>query len=231
MTGFDVIALDGPGGVGKSTSGRGLAQRLGFAFLSSGRIYRALAWWALREGWQPPAPPDPKLVAGAMVEYTPDAREGSEPWRVNGEPVDADLGSDTISRAASVFSTHSEVRALADQAQRDTVKALESDGRYGGVILEGRDIGTVVFPDTRHKLFLTATAEERARRRHAELLRDDPSLKYESVLDALQERDARDEGRSIAPLKPAQDAKVIDTTSLTLDEVIEAMLKAVGRDS
>ena len=220
--GFAVVALDGPGGVGKSSTARALAQRLGYFFLSSGQIYRALAWLALQRGWQPGPPPPPGLLDDTQVEV-----QGDGTLRVNGEAVGAALNTDAISRATSVLSTVPAVRALSNRVQRETVAALARSGQFPGVILEGRDIGTVVFPDARHKFFVTASTAVRAERRYKELAGSDPTVTREAVTRALEERDRRDAERDIAPLRPAPDAVRVDTSELTLDEVVERLVRAV----
>ncbi len=222
MKPFAVIALDGPGGVGKSTVGRALAERLGCFFLSSGQIYRALAWAALQRGWAPGRP-----LPGGLLDDVRVAVDDAGRLRVDGQPPGAALGREDISHAASLLSTQPAVRALSNRLQRETVAAIAERGRHAGVILEGRDIGTVVFPDARHKFFLTASAAERARRRFAELAREDPALTLEDVTRALDERDARDAGRDVAPLKPAREATIVDTSALSLEEVVATLEEEV----
>jgi CMP/dCMP kinase len=222
VSAFEVVALDGPGGVGKSSTARALARRLGFFFLSSGQIYRALAWCALGRGWAPGQALAPGLLEDVRIEVQPDGA-----LRVNGELLGAALNTDAISRATSVLSTLPEVRALSNRVQRETVAALQRAGHFAGVILEGRDIGTVVFPEARHKFFVTASAQERARRRFRELAGSDPGVTLAAVTQALAERDRRDSERALAPLKPAPEAVVVDTSALTLEQVVERLAAAV----
>lgn len=222
MAHLQVIALDGPGGVGKSSTARALADRLGYFFLSSGSIYRAIAWSALRRGWSRGEP----LAEGLLDEVRIDVGAG-DALRVDGEPIAERLGSDAISEATSLLSTLPDVRELSNRVQRETVAGIAEEGRYPGVVLEGRDIGTVVFPQARHKFFITASVAVRAERRFAELKRTDPALTLEAVTRALQARDERDSKRAIAPLKPASRAIVIDTSLLSADEVVEAMLREI----
>jgi len=219
---FEVIALDGPSGVGKSTTARALARRLGYFFLSSGQIYRALAWSALRRGWELGQVPASGLLADVRIEIQPNGG-----LHVNGEPPGGALNSDEISRATSVLSTLPEVRALSNRVQRDTVAALARAGHYPGVILEGRDIGTVVFPEARHKFFVTASTAVRAERRFRELAQDDPTVTLEAVTQALEERDQRDSERDLAPLRPAPEAVIVDTSNLTLEQVVERLAAEV----
>lgn len=228
MTEFKVVTLDGPGGVGKSTTGQALAHRLGFYFLSTGRIYRALAWLALERGWLPGQDLPDGTLEDAVLEIEPDGA-----LRVNGmEPGEA-LSREDISHAASVLSTQPPVRELSNRVQRDTVTRIGRAGRFAGVILEGRDSGTVVFPEANHKIFLTAQPEVRAKRRHDELKKTDPGLTLESVTEALGIRDRRDSGREIAPLRAAPDAVTVDTSDMTQQAVVQAIAGIVtggGRD-
>jgi cytidylate kinase len=225
MKAFKVIAMDGPGGVGKSTTARALAGRLGYYFLSSGRIYRALAWVALGRGWKAGSSLAEGLLDDVRIEVETDGV-----LRVNGEQVGEALGSDAISEAASRLSTLPAVRDLSNRVQRETVARIAERGNFPGVILEGRDIGTVVFPETRHKFFLIASAAVRAQRRFAELRETDPATTLEQVTRSLATRDARDAGRDIAPLKPAADARVIDTSALSLEQVVETLVRAIAGD-
>lgn len=221
-----VIALDGPGGVGKSTVGRRLAERLGYFFLSSGWIYRAMAWWLVRRGWQPDAPPEPERLAGLALHVD---RQGA--LHVDGRAVGAaELGAETVSALASRLSTESAVRARANALQRQVVAEMVEGAGYPGVVLEGRDIGTVVFPRARGKVFLTASDEVRARRRWEELRQREPGLRLADVLAALRERDERDRSRAVAPLVAAADALVIDTGERDVAAVVEEILRRLGAD-
>lgn len=223
---FILIAIDGPSGVGKSTTAQRLAERLGLFFLSSGRIYRALAWYALQRGWQGEPPIDPALLDDVQVQV-----DASGKMAVNGLSVSlAALGTESVSRATSILSAVPEIRERANRVQRDTVADIRRYARFPGVILEGRDIGTVVFPDATHKFFLTASPRERARRRHAELAAMQPSLTLDEVAQSIEERDRRDSTREIAPLRPAADACVIDTTQRSLEEVVALLAGQVRPD-
>ena len=227
MTTFTIVALDGPSGVGKSTTGIAVAERLGYYFLSSGRIYRALAWVALSKGWTPDAPVSLEMLQGAVVEAVDQGR-----LRVNGALLGEELGSEALSQATSKLSTVPAVRELSNRIQRDTVAGLSRQGHFAGVILEGRDIGTVVYPDANRKIFLTASVEERARRRFAERASLEPGLTLAAVTAAIEERDRRDSTRDIAPLKPAGDALILDSSKLSLGAVVESICDYIeGADS
>lgn len=222
---MEIIAIDGPGGVGKSTLMRRLAERLGYFALSSGLIYRCMAWHLLRSGWLTGASVPLERLGGFAMDIGRDGRPA-----VNGRPVEADLGAEAIGQAASVISAVPAVREIANAAQRETAARMGRDGGFSGMVIEGRDIGTVVFPDAAHKFFMLATPAERARRRWLELRERDPALTLETVRRSLAERDARDESREVAPLMPAADAVLLDTSALTIEQVLAAMLKAIGRE-
>ncbi len=221
-TNVPVIAIDGPAGVGKSTAAKRVALALGYYFLSSGMIYRAMAWYLLRHGWDGQAPPDPKALS--VLQLRVDAP--GDVW-VNGENVTRELSAERISQCASIISTVPAVRDRSNAVQRETVATIGRERAFPGVVLEGRDIGTVVFPDARHKFFLTADERIRAERRYQEAAAKQPGLSRDAVLKAMQERDERDSTREVAPLVAAPDAQVVDTSSLTLDEVVQHLLHEV----
>jgi cytidylate kinase len=198
-----VIAIDGPAGAGKSTVARALATELDFTYLDSGAMYRCVALAALRRG----ADPDD---AGAMTELADSIAISFEGERVelDGEDVSTEIREPAVSEASSRVSVHPGVREAMVARQRELIAA----GRY---VAEGRDIGTVVSPDSPLKIFLTASGEERARRR-AEQTGEDPA----AVLAAQLERDRRDETREHSALRAATDAVEIDTTGVPQDEVV-----------
>jgi CMP/dCMP kinase len=214
-----VIAIDGPAAAGKSTAGRALAARLGYRYIDTGALYRAVAWLADREGI---AAADPEAV-GARVRAA-DFRIGGEPERplilVDGRDVSGEIRSERMSQLSSRLSALPEVRAALLDLQRRI-------GADGGVVMDGRDIGTVIFPGADVKFFVSASATARARRRHAELAAKGCDADPERVRAELEERDRRDAGRDHAPLKPADDAVTIDTTELPPGQVLERMLTVV----
>ncbi len=229
---FQIIAIDGPGGVGKSSLAKILAERLGFYFLSTGLIYRAMAWFLGRGGWRPQEPPgSPPPARLAELDGFSLRIEGEGRILVNGEAVEDDLHGEEISRATSILSAIPEVRERANSVQRETVGRIQREGSHAGVILEGRDIGTVVFPDASHKIFLTADEAVRAERRFAEKERENPGLTRQAVLGGLRERDERDSTREVAPLAAAEDAITIDTSHLDLKEVTSKVLEIVKADN
>ncbi len=198
-----VIAIDGPAGAGKSTVARAVAAELGFTFLDSGAMYRTVALAALEAGVDPDdAAAATELAAG--LEITLDGRR----VLLGERDVSEEIRSPEVTAAASRVSVHPEVRAAMVARQQALIAA-------GDYVAEGRDIGTVVSPDSPLKVFLTASDEERARRRAAESGED-----FESVLDEQRRRDARDEGREHGALRAADDAVTVDTTGIGLEEVV-----------
>jgi cytidylate kinase len=216
-----VVAIDGPAGSGKSTVARLVAQRLGFAIVDTGAIYRCVALEAIRRNV--PADDGPALgalAAGVRLRFE-DRERGRRVW-LNGKEVAEDIRTPELSAAASKISAKPEVRAALLGLQREL-------GNAGGVVLEGRDVGTVVFPDAEVKIFLVATPEVRARRRTAELIGKGLAATFEKTLEEVQRRDERDQGRPIAPLRKAADALVIDTGPLSIDQVVEQILNIVNQ--
>jgi cytidylate kinase len=202
-----VIAIDGPAGAGKSTVARAVADTLSFTFLDSGAMYRCVALAALRSGTDPGDAGPVGSLAGAL-------RIDFEDGRVvlDGEDVSAAIRDPHVTEAASRVSVHAQVREAMVARQRQLIEA-------GCYVAEGRDIGTVVSPDAPLKVFLTATAEERARRRAAQTGEDEAA-----VLAAQRERDERDETRQHSALRAAEDAVEIDTTGLPLGEVVSRVV-------
>ncbi len=212
-----MIAVDGPAGAGKSSASRALARRLGFGYVDTGAMYRAVGVLAAERGIDPDdAAALGRLVAALDFEL---ARDG-ERLLVGGRDLSAAIRRPEAGGLASRVSTQPVVRQRLVALQR----AL---GAAGGVVMEGRDIGTVVFPDARVKLYLTADPATRAARRVAELRAAAATVDEAALARELAERDRRDAGRAHSPLRPAADAVVLDTTALTLEEVVEAMERVV----
>jgi len=208
----DVIALDGPSGTGKSTVARELARRLGFRYLDTGAMYRAVAWAALREGVDPE---DADAVAALAEKLRLDVSTDPEHPRVavDGRRVDREIRSRPVTVAVSPVSAIPRVRSTLLTAQRDLI-----DG--GDIVVEGRDIGTVVAPTAPLKVFLTASSDERASRRARQVGDSD----HKSTAADLDRRDAYDSSRPHSPLRPADDAVHVDTTHLTVAQVIEHLV-------
>ena len=204
-----VIAIDGPAASGKGTIATRLAAKYSFAFLDTGLLYRAVGVAVLREGGDPNDPALATALANAL-----DASEIAD--RLN----DPELRSDRAGPAASMVSAIPGVRAALLAFQQNFATTPPAGSK--GAVLDGRDIGTVVCPDALVKLYITAAAPVRADRRHKELVRRGHDISYEAVLADIEARDARDMQRSIAPLKPATDAFVLDTSNLTADAAFAA---------
>jgi len=214
-----VVAIDGPAGSGKSTVARLTAQRLGYSLVDTGAIYRCVGLSALREGL---ALDDNQRVGELAARLKIRFASADDGQRVvlNEEDVSVVIREPDVSQAASRVSALPLVREALLQTQREL-------GRDGGVVLEGRDIGTVVFPDAEVKVFLNAPDEVRARRRFDELRAKGKSVTLEETLSEMQRRDQRDTTREVAPLKPAADAVIIETGSLTVDQVTERVIEQV----
>jgi CMP/dCMP kinase len=213
-----VITVDGPSGSGKGTVSRLVAERLGWHWLDSGALYRLVALAALRRDM---ALDDVAAVAGLArnldVRFEVDA-DGAPAILLDGAPVGAELRTEQAGNAAS--------RVAALQPVRDALLARQRAFRQApGLVADGRDMGTVVFPDAPLKVFLTASCEERARRRYKQLKEQGLSANLHALSEELAERDRRDAGRSVAPLKPADDAVVLDSTHLDIDAVLEQVLR------
>lgn len=210
-----VIAIDGPAGAGKSTAARRLAERLGYALVPTGAMYRAVALSVLRAGLPPEdGPALRRLLAGITVEV----RDGRV--YLDGEDVSEAIRGQEVGQLTSVLTTLAAVRERLTPIQRRAAAV-------GGVVLEGRDTGTVVCPDAEVKFFLTASLDSRTRRRHAELAARGIELSPEAIRAEIAERDVQDSTRALAPLRRAERAIDLDTTDLSIDEVVDRMVRAV----
>lgn len=216
-----VIAIDGPSGAGKSTLARLLASRLGYVYIDTGAMYRAVGWKAKQEGTDPA---DERKLASLCGRVSVTIRHDADGQRifVDGAEVTAEIRTPEMGMMASAVSRSPAVRARLLTLQR-------SLGAEGGVVMDGRDIGTVVFPGADVKFFLDASAEERGRRRHAELREKGMNVGLERITQEIRDRDRQDSGRAIAPLKRADDAIPIDSSAMTLDEVLAVMLSHIGK--
>ena len=198
------IAIDGPSGAGKSSIARSLAGQMGYVYIDTGALYRAIGLYALEHGAEPT---DREKVPALLPQITLELRHRQDGQHVylNGRDVSEEIRTPAVSMAASGVSAIPEVRAFLLELQQG-IAAKQN------VIMDGRDIGTVVLPGAQVKIFLTASSEERARRRYQELLAKGKDVAYEQVLADVIERDRNDSTRAIAPLRPAPDAVTVDTT-------------------
>ncbi len=215
------IAIDGPAGAGKSTMAKRLAKELGYYYVDTGAIYRTVAYFLDLLGVSPKDADGVERYIDELtvgIEYD---EEGKQHMLMNGMDVSDEIRTQDISQKASLVSAHAVVREVLLDMQRDVAKAHN-------VIMDGRDIGTVVLPKADVKIFLTASAEVRAKRRTDELLAKGQNAVYEVVLKEIQQRDYQDTHREIAPLKMARDSIKLDTSDLDIEGVIAAMKKIIG---
>ena len=214
---FFVITIDGPAGAGKTTIARNLAQRLDFCMLDSGALYRVLALALLMAGVKPENQSVPaELLESIEISVEPDI--GGMRLMLQSEDVSLRIRSEEVGNAASKFSAKPEVRKALLDIQRAVAKKCD-------IVAEGRDMGAVVFPFAQAKFFITADPEERAKRRYSELMGKGEKPFYAQVLSDMVARDQRDESRALAPMIPAEDATIIDTTTLTPQGVTERILE------
>ena len=215
-----LIAIDGTAGTGKSSVGKAVAAKLGYGFLSTGEMYRALAYKVFEKHIEP-EDHDAVLAAARQLHFTfvrqPDA---SLKMYVDGEHLGAKLHLEEVGNVASRVSASGEARRVLMEKMRDV-------GEDGGIVMEGRDVGTVIFPDAEIKFYLDASAEERANRRFKQLQQAGEHPNYQQILSLIQQRDYRDSHRAVAPLKPAKDAIIIDTSALNLQQVIDAVWEKI----
>jgi CMP/dCMP kinase len=217
-----IIAIDGPSGAGKSTISQRVAIALDFVFLDTGAMYRCVGLRAMRKGIDPQDETAMrKVLKGLTIDFVRDAT-GHQRVRCNNEDVTAAIREYPISQAASKASGVPVVRKKLVALQRKM-------GGLGGVVIEGRDIGTNVFPDAEVKVFLTASAEERAKRRQEQLAATGKTVSYDTILAGQHERDKRDMERPLNPLTQAKDATVVDSSAMTADQVV-ARIVSLARE-
>ncbi len=216
------IAIDGPGGAGKSTVARAVAKQLGFIYVDTGAIYRAIGLKFVRTGKSFTNENIISVLPGTELSLT--HIDGEQHIIIDGEDVSSLIRTQEISSAASKVSAVSEVRAFLLDLQRDIA-------RKNNVIMDGRDVGTVILPNAEVKIFLTANVEVRARRRHRELMAkglETPDT-FERVLKEVAERDKADSERATAPLKPAEDAVLVDTSDMDFEQSVQTVINIIRR--
>lgn len=213
------VAIDGPAGAGKSTVARGAAKELGYIYVDTGALYRTVALAATRNGVLESAEKTEQMLKDITVDLAFDDA-GAQCVYLNGEDVSSLIRTPEISMAASNVSKISAVRAFLLGLQRDIAAK-------NNVIMDGRDIATVVLPDAQVKIFLTASPECRAERRYKELLEKGENVKYDDVLADVNARDYQDSHREIAPLKPAEDSVIADTSGKSLPQSIEMIISVI----
>ena len=222
---FIQIAIDGPAGAGKSTIAKILAEKLGYIYIDTGAMYRAITYFALKqdvccEDGKALA----KLAAQADIQLVR-MQDGSQLVICNGVDVTEEIRSAPVNQKVSMVSSHQGLRAELVRKQQQMAKSRN-------VVMDGRDIGTVVLPEAQYKFFLTAQLEERARRRYRETLQKGLKESYSSIRLDLESRDYLDQRRSFGPLRPAADAIIFDTTQTSIDEVVRLILGTIkeGRE-
>ena len=214
-----VVAIDGPAGAGKSTIAKLAAEKLGYAYIDTGAMYRSVAWKFLQTGEAFDEAFISKLSQEMVIEFKPEANVNRV--FVDGTEVTAAIRSAEVTANVSRVAAIGAVReAMVDQQRRM--------GEVGGVLMDGRDIGTVVFPNAEVKIFLTATVEERAMRRYKELVAKGEQVVLEELQKDIAERDKQDMEREISPLRQAEDAIYLDTSDMSIDEVTAYILNLVG---
>lgn len=213
------IAIDGPSGAGKSTLARAAAQKLGFIYVDTGALYRTIGLYAFRNGINPQ---DKSAVISMLpnIKIEIEFKDGIQHVLLNGEDVSEDIRLHEVSDYTSMISTVDKVREYLLDTQRSLAGRCD-------VIMDGRDIGTVVLPHAQLKIYLTASAEARAERRYNELIEKGQNVTYETVLKDVVERDNRDMNRKVAPLKVADGAVIVDTTGNTFEQSLEALIKVI----
>ena len=216
-----IVAIDGPAGAGKSTVAKRVAKELGYTYMDTGAMYRAFAWKVKQRGIEPE---DGEKLRAALRQTKIELaeRDGNLKILLDGEDVTAQIRTPELSQWASKVSALKPVRERMVELQR-------AMGARGGVVAEGRDIGTVVFPQAEVKVFLTAGSVERARRRFEELGIQEKQVTLEETLEEMEERDRRDQERAVAPLRKAEGAIAIDSTGCSVEEVVERIMQEVKR--
>jgi cytidylate kinase len=222
----NIVTIDGPSGAGKSTISKLLAARLHYTYLDTGAMYRVVGLQVERAGLDLEAEGAREdlvqLLAGLDMTLAP-GEEGKDTRAfLNGEDVSDAIRTPEMAMVASRVSAQAEVRKKLTEMQRTI-------GKNGAIVAEGRDMGTIVFPNAMHKFFLDASPEERAQRRQKQLAENGQKVEFQEILAQIQKRDRDDSGRSLAPLQPAEDAIIIESSEMSIDEVVSFMLAAINK--
>ena len=211
-----IIAIDGPVGSGKSTIAKLVAQKLGFTYIDTGAMYRAVALKIIKTKTPLKVSEIVKMMENTKIDLV-QTEEGLKVY-LDGEDVSEEIRTEDVAKLASQIARYGEIRKRLVQLQR------ELGERAGNVVIEGRDTGTVIFPNAELKIYLTASPEERARRRYEQLKEKGFNVPFEHLVEKIKERDKMDMERKESPLKPAEDSVIIDTTDKTIDEVVEMII-------
>lgn len=219
-----IIAIDGHSSCGKSTMAKSLAKKLGYIYIDSGAMYRVVTLVALRKGWIANKVPDvEKVIAGLSdikISFKWDENLGQNTTFLNGENVENEIRQLEVSQNVSPISTIAEVR-------HEMVRQQRANGKNKGIVMDGRDIGTVVFPDAELKIFMTASPEIRAQRRYLELSEKGDDVNFEEILANVEGRDKIDSTRAVSPLKQADDALILDNSNLSREEQLNWTINKV----
>lgn len=213
-----VVAIDGPAGAGKSTIAKAVAERLGYAYIDTGAMYRSVTWKFLQLGWDFSEEKLVDLAHTMVIEFRPEAKVNRV--FVDGAEVTEAIRTPQVTKLVSRVAAIGGVRAAMVVQQRRM-------GEAGGVLMDGRDIGTVVFPQAELKIFLTASVEERARRRYAEMVAKGQGVDLQQLQAEIADRDRQDSERAISPLKQAEDALLLDTSNMSIEEVTAKIMALV----
>ncbi|WP_319500733.1 (d)CMP kinase [uncultured Draconibacterium sp.] len=219
-----IIAIDGHSSCGKSTMAKSLAQRLGYVYIDTGAMYRVVTLVAMRNGWIENKIPDTQKVIDGLkdikITFQWDEKTGKNTTFLNGENVEDEIRQMEVSENVSPISTIAEVR-------QEMVSQQRENGKNKGIVMDGRDIGTVVFPDAELKIFMTASPEIRAQRRYLELTEKGDNVNFEEILANVEGRDKIDSTRAASPLKQADDALILDNSELTREQQLDWAVKKV----
>lgn len=217
-----IIAIDGHSSCGKSTLAKSLARELGYIYIDSGAMYRVVTLYALRNGWIINGQPNREKVIEGMkdikITFQWDEKTEKNTTFLNGENVEDEIRQLEVSHNVSPISTIAEVR-------HEMVKQQRENGKNKGIVMDGRDIGTTVFPDAELKIFMTASPEIRAQRRYLELKEKGQEVEFEKILKNVEDRDSIDSGREVSPLKKADDAIILDNSYLTREQQLQWSLE------